>query len=92
MAALHPPGSGVKAQVCSLVELLVTTLYQAYAVFYLPPEGSPRPGEGGLSCGLLFSTLENTTSRIPAGTSNTVTQQEQHKETISRLLFSSHHK
>ncbi|XP_062336428.1 conserved oligomeric Golgi complex subunit 1 isoform X1 [Osmerus eperlanus] len=69
-------GSGVKAQVCSLVELLVTTLYQAYAVFYLPPEGCPRPGEGGLSCGLLFSTLENTTSRIPAGKGRRVLQEE----------------
>ncbi|KAG9264007.1 conserved oligomeric Golgi complex subunit 1 isoform X1 [Astyanax mexicanus] len=53
-------GAGIKAQVCSLVELLVTTLYQAYAVFYLPPEG--RGVEPGLSCGLLFTTLENVTS------------------------------
>ncbi|KAM3863538.1 conserved oligomeric Golgi complex subunit 1 [Diretmus argenteus] len=60
-------GAGIKAQVCSLVELLVTTLFQAYAVFYLPPEGSPRPGEGALSCGMLFSTLENVTSTTPAG-------------------------
>lgn len=50
-----------------MVELLVTTLFQAYAVFYLPPEGSPRPGEGALSCGMLFSTLENVTSTSPAG-------------------------
>uniref|UniRef100_A0A3Q2EB58 Conserved oligomeric Golgi complex subunit 1 n=1 Tax=Cyprinodon variegatus TaxID=28743 RepID=A0A3Q2EB58_CYPVA len=56
------PGAGIKAQVCSLVELLVTTLFQAYAVFYLPPEGAPRPAEGALSCGMLFSTLENVTS------------------------------
>uniref|UniRef100_A0A6Q2ZL99 Conserved oligomeric Golgi complex subunit 1 n=1 Tax=Esox lucius TaxID=8010 RepID=A0A6Q2ZL99_ESOLU len=55
-------GAGIKAQVCSLVELLVTTLYQAYAVFYVPPEGSPRLGDGGLSSGLLFTTLENVTS------------------------------
>ncbi|XP_036446091.1 conserved oligomeric Golgi complex subunit 1 isoform X1 [Colossoma macropomum] len=54
-------GAGIKAQVCSLVELLVTTLYQAYAVFYLPPEGG-RGAEPGLSCGLLFTTLENVTS------------------------------
>lgn len=52
---------------CSLVELLVTTLFQAYAVFYLPPEGGPRPGEGGLSYGMLFSILENVTSTMPAG-------------------------
>uniref|UniRef100_A0A3Q4GFC0 Conserved oligomeric Golgi complex subunit 1 n=1 Tax=Neolamprologus brichardi TaxID=32507 RepID=A0A3Q4GFC0_NEOBR len=43
-------GAGIKSQVCSLVELLVTTLFQAYAIFYLPPEGSPRPGEEALSC------------------------------------------
>uniref|UniRef100_A0AAR2KB73 Conserved oligomeric Golgi complex subunit 1 n=1 Tax=Pygocentrus nattereri TaxID=42514 RepID=A0AAR2KB73_PYGNA len=54
-------GAGIKAQVCSLVELLVTTLYQAYAVFYLPPEGV-RGVDPGLSCGLLFTTLENVTS------------------------------
>ncbi|XP_072550253.1 conserved oligomeric Golgi complex subunit 1 isoform X2 [Salminus brasiliensis] len=57
-------GAGIKAQVCSLVELLVTTLYQAYAVFYLPPEG--RGTEPGLSCGLLFTTLENVTSTTSA--------------------------
>ncbi|MGH0141545.1 UNVERIFIED_CONTAM: hypothetical protein FKN15_006126 [Acipenser sinensis] len=56
-------GSGIKAQVCSLVELLATTLYQAYAVFYTPPEGQlPDPS---LSTGLLFTTLE--TSTAPAG-------------------------
>ncbi|XP_033896321.2 conserved oligomeric Golgi complex subunit 1-like isoform X2 [Acipenser ruthenus] len=55
--------SGIKAQVCSLVELLATTLYQAYAVFYTPPEGQlPDPT---LSSGLLFTTLE--TSTAPAG-------------------------
>lgn len=61
------PGAGIKAQVCSVVELLVTTLFQAYAVFYMPPEGGPRAGEGALSCGMLFSTLENVTSTTPAG-------------------------
>ncbi|MEQ2192226.1 Golgi transport complex subunit 1 [Xenoophorus captivus] len=60
-------GAGIKAQVCSLVELLVTTLFQAYAVFFIPPEGVPRPGEGALSCGMLFSTLENVTSSTPTG-------------------------
>ncbi|XP_062874853.1 conserved oligomeric Golgi complex subunit 1 isoform X2 [Trichomycterus rosablanca] len=64
-------GSGIKAQVCSLVELLVTTLYQAHAVFYLPPEGrSTEPGPGH---GLLFSTLENVTS----GKGRTVLQGEE---------------
>uniref|UniRef100_A0A3Q3WTA9 Conserved oligomeric Golgi complex subunit 1 n=1 Tax=Mola mola TaxID=94237 RepID=A0A3Q3WTA9_MOLML len=62
-----PHGAGIKAQVCSVVELLVTTLFQAFAVFYLPPEGGPRPGEGCLNCGMLFSVLENVTSPTPAG-------------------------
>lgn len=52
---------------CSVVELLVTTIFQAYAVFYLPQDGAPRPGEGGLSYGMLFSILENVTSATPAG-------------------------
>ncbi|XP_041720061.2 conserved oligomeric Golgi complex subunit 1-like isoform X2 [Coregonus clupeaformis] len=69
-------GAGIKAQVCSLVELLVTTLYQAYAVFYVPPEGSPRLGNGGLSSGLLFTTLENVTSNTPAGKGRRVLQEE----------------
>ncbi|XP_030645773.1 conserved oligomeric Golgi complex subunit 1 isoform X2 [Chanos chanos] len=53
-------GAGIKAQVCSLVELLVTTLYQAYALFYVPPQG--KVADPGLGCGLLFTTLENVTS------------------------------
>lgn len=61
------PGAGIKAQVCSVVDLLVTTLFQAYAVFYMPADGGPRPGEGALSCGMLFSTLENVTSATPGG-------------------------
>ncbi|XP_029293574.1 conserved oligomeric Golgi complex subunit 1 isoform X2 [Cottoperca gobio] len=69
-------GAGIKAQVCSLVELLVTTLFQAYAVFYLPPEGSPRPGEGALSCGMLFSILENVTSTTYAAKDRRVLQEE----------------
>ncbi|KAM8724837.1 conserved oligomeric Golgi complex subunit 1 isoform 2-T2 [Acanthopagrus schlegelii] len=69
-------GAGIKAQVCSLVELLVTTLFQAYAVFYLPPEGGPRPGEGALGCGLLFSILENVTSTSPAAKGRRVLQEE----------------
>ncbi|KAG7220126.1 hypothetical protein INR49_001002 [Caranx melampygus] len=69
-------GAGIKAQVCSLVELLVTTLFQAYAVFYLPPEGGPRPGERALSCGLLFSILENVTSTSPAAKVTKVLQEE----------------
>ncbi|KAM4717304.1 conserved oligomeric Golgi complex subunit 1 isoform 2-T2 [Anableps anableps] len=69
-------GAGIKAQVCSLVELLVTTLFQAYAVFYMPPEGGARPGEGALSCGILFSTLENVTSCTPTGKGRKVLQEE----------------
>ncbi|XP_064323174.1 conserved oligomeric Golgi complex subunit 1 isoform X1 [Phalacrocorax carbo] len=58
-------GAGIKAQVCSLMELLTTTLYQAHALFYTVPEGTlPDPA---LPCGLLFSTLESTTGQHPAG-------------------------
>ncbi|XP_066499046.1 conserved oligomeric Golgi complex subunit 1 [Hoplias malabaricus] len=67
-------GAGIKAQVCSLVELLVTTLYQAYAVFYLPPDG--HSAEPGLSCGLLFTTLENVTSTSSATKGRKVLQGE----------------
>ncbi|XP_068769947.1 conserved oligomeric Golgi complex subunit 1 isoform X2 [Struthio camelus] len=58
-------GAGIKAQVCSLMELLTTTLYQAHALFYTMPEGAPS--DPALTCGLLFSTLESTTSQHPAG-------------------------
>ncbi|XP_030581829.1 conserved oligomeric Golgi complex subunit 1 [Archocentrus centrarchus] len=69
-------GSGIKSQVCSLVELLVTTLFQAYALFYLPPEGSLRSGDEALSCGMLFLVLENVTSATPAGKDRQVLQEE----------------
>lgn len=69
-------GAGIKAQVCSLVELLVTTIFQAYAVFFLPPEGGSRPAEGALSCGMLFSILENVTSSTPAAKGQIVLQEE----------------
>ncbi|XP_014812086.1 PREDICTED: conserved oligomeric Golgi complex subunit 1 isoform X2 [Calidris pugnax] len=58
-------GAGIKAQVCSLMELLTTTLYQAHALFYTVPEGMPP--DPALPCGLLFSTLESTTGQHPAG-------------------------
>ncbi|NXH20728.1 COG1 protein, partial [Bucco capensis] len=58
-------GAGIKAQVCSLMELLTTTLYQAHALFYTMPEGMPP--DPTLPCGLLFSTLESTTGQHPAG-------------------------
>ncbi|MEJ1284075.1 component of oligomeric golgi complex 1 [Cricetulus griseus] len=58
-------GAGIKAQICSLVELLATTLNQAHALFYTLPEGVlPDPS---LPCGLLFSTLETITSQHPTG-------------------------
>ncbi|XP_043855318.1 conserved oligomeric Golgi complex subunit 1 isoform X1 [Dromiciops gliroides] len=58
-------GAGIKAQICSLVELLVTTLYQAHALFYTLPEGVlPDPS---LPCGILFSTLDSVTSQQLAG-------------------------
>lgn len=58
-------GSGIKAQICSLVELLATTLNQAHVLFYTMPEGQlPEPA---LPCGLLFSTLEAITGHSPAG-------------------------
>ncbi|XP_055448178.1 conserved oligomeric Golgi complex subunit 1 [Psammomys obesus] len=58
-------GAGIKAQICSLVELLATTLNQAHALFYTLPEGVlPDPS---LPCGLLFSTLETITSQQPTG-------------------------
>ncbi|XP_036125075.1 conserved oligomeric Golgi complex subunit 1 isoform X1 [Molossus molossus] len=58
-------GAGIKAQICSLVELLATTLNQAYALFYTLPEGLlPDPS---LPCGLLFLTLETITGQHPAG-------------------------
>uniref|UniRef100_A0A8C6V9F9 Conserved oligomeric Golgi complex subunit 1 n=1 Tax=Naja naja TaxID=35670 RepID=A0A8C6V9F9_NAJNA len=59
--------AGIKAQICSLVELLVTTLYQAHALFYNLPEGTPS--DPSLPCGLLFLTLESITSQHSAGLS-----------------------
>ncbi|XP_008054802.2 conserved oligomeric Golgi complex subunit 1 isoform X1 [Carlito syrichta] len=67
-------GAGIKAQICSLVELLATTLNQAHALFYTLPEGLlPDPS---LPCGLLFSTLETITSQHPAGRGISVLQGE----------------
>ncbi|XP_057570849.1 conserved oligomeric Golgi complex subunit 1 isoform X2 [Hippopotamus amphibius kiboko] len=67
-------GAGVKAQICSLVELLATTLNQAHALFYTLPEGVlPDPS---LPCGLLFSTLDSITGQHPAGKGPGVLQEE----------------
>ncbi|XP_065753435.1 conserved oligomeric Golgi complex subunit 1 [Phocoena phocoena] len=58
-------GAGVKSQICSLVELLATTLNQAHALFYTLPEGLlPDPS---LPCGMLLSTLDNITGQHPTG-------------------------
>uniref|UniRef100_G1PV58 Conserved oligomeric Golgi complex subunit 1 n=1 Tax=Myotis lucifugus TaxID=59463 RepID=G1PV58_MYOLU len=67
-------GAGVKAQICSLVELLATTLNQAHALFYTLPEGLlPDPS---LPCGLLFSTLETITGQHPTEKGIGVLQEE----------------
>ncbi|NXC68451.1 COG1 protein, partial [Anhinga anhinga] len=58
-------GAGIPPQVCSLMELLTTTLSPPHALFYTMPEGIPPPPP--LPCGLLLSTLESTTGQHPAG-------------------------
>uniref|UniRef100_A0A2K6ST69 Conserved oligomeric Golgi complex subunit 1 n=2 Tax=Saimiri boliviensis TaxID=27679 RepID=A0A2K6ST69_SAIBB len=66
-------GAGIKAQICSLVELLATTVKQAHALFYTLPEGLlPDPA---LPCGLLFSTLETITGQHPTGKGTGVLQE-----------------
>ncbi|XP_019065564.1 conserved oligomeric Golgi complex subunit 1 [Fukomys damarensis] len=80
-------GSGIKAQFCSLVELLATTLNQAHALFYTLPEGLlPDPA---LPCGLLFSTLETITGHHPTGKSISVLQGEMKLDSWFRHLPSS---
>ncbi|XP_061471666.1 conserved oligomeric Golgi complex subunit 1 isoform X2 [Rhineura floridana] len=66
--------AGIKAQVCSLVEHLATTLYQAHVLFYTLPEG--MPSDPCLPCGLLFSTLDTITSQHPTGKGITVLKEE----------------
>ncbi|XP_060058658.1 conserved oligomeric Golgi complex subunit 1 isoform X2 [Erinaceus europaeus] len=73
---LHQPhqGAGIKTQICSLVELLATTLHQAHALFYTLPEGVlPDPS---LPCGLLFSTLDSVTSQPPTRKDTGILQEE----------------
>nr|XP_003417248.1 conserved oligomeric Golgi complex subunit 1 [Loxodonta africana] len=67
-------GVGTKAQICSLVELLATTLNQAHALFYSLPEG--QLPDLSLPCGLLFSTLETITGQHPNGKGIGVLQEE----------------
>ncbi|XP_058904990.1 conserved oligomeric Golgi complex subunit 1 isoform X2 [Kogia breviceps] len=67
-------GAGVKSQICSLVELLATTLNQAHALFYTLPEGLlPDPS---LPCGMLLSTLDNVTGQHPTGKGTGVLQED----------------
>ncbi|XP_069511203.1 conserved oligomeric Golgi complex subunit 1 isoform X1 [Ambystoma mexicanum] len=67
-------GASIKAQVCCLVELLATTLYQAHALFFSAPQGElPDPS---VTCSLLFSTLETITGHDPGGKGITVLKDE----------------
>ncbi|KAH0629335.1 hypothetical protein JD844_011333 [Phrynosoma platyrhinos] len=70
----QPTDAGIKAQVCSLVDLLATTLYQAHALFYTLPDGTPS--DPSLPCGLLFSTLETVTSQHLTGKGITILNEE----------------
>ncbi|KAL8163494.1 UNVERIFIED_CONTAM: Golgi transport complex subunit 1 [Gekko kuhli] len=76
--------AGIKAQVCSLVELLATTLYQAHALFYTLPEG--MPSDPSFPSGLLFSALETITSQHPAGKGITVLKEETKLSTWFKYL------
>ncbi|XP_048411237.2 conserved oligomeric Golgi complex subunit 1 isoform X1 [Stegostoma tigrinum] len=77
-------GAGIKAQVCSLVELLAATLYQAQAVFYTSTEG--KVPDNKLTCGLLFTTLASITSESPADKGITVLKEEMKSETWFKYL------
>uniref|UniRef100_UPI00398E343B conserved oligomeric Golgi complex subunit 1 isoform X1 n=1 Tax=Pristiophorus japonicus TaxID=55135 RepID=UPI00398E343B len=77
-------GAGIKAQVCSLVELLATTMYQAQAVFYTPTQG--KVADTTLTCGLLFTTLESITSEFPADKGITVLKEEVKSESWFKYL------
>ncbi|KAM8946544.1 conserved oligomeric Golgi complex subunit 1 isoform 2-T2 [Pelodytes ibericus] len=67
-------GSGIKAQVCSLVELMANTLYQAHALFYTQPE--EIHSNVNLTCGLLFSMLETVTAQQAGGKGIKVLKEE----------------
>ncbi|KAM9296046.1 conserved oligomeric Golgi complex subunit 1 [Gastrophryne carolinensis] len=67
-------GSSIKSQVCSLVELLANTLYQAHALFYTPPGNMPP--DPSLNCGLLFSMLESVTAQQGGGRGIKVLREE----------------
>ncbi|XP_067914441.1 conserved oligomeric Golgi complex subunit 1 isoform X2 [Heterodontus francisci] len=76
--------AGIKAQICSLVELLATTLYQAQAVFYTPTQG--KVPDVTLTCGLLFTTLASITNESPADKGITVLKEEMKSETWFKYL------
>ncbi|MEE6519126.1 hypothetical protein FKM82_030619 [Ascaphus truei] len=67
-------GAGIKAQVCSLVELLANTLYQAHTLFYTQAQGVPA--DPSLSCGLLFSMLDTVTAQHVGGKGIKVLKEE----------------
>uniref|UniRef100_A0A8C8RNN5 Conserved oligomeric Golgi complex subunit 1 n=1 Tax=Pelusios castaneus TaxID=367368 RepID=A0A8C8RNN5_9SAUR len=77
-------GAGIKTQVCLLMELLSTTLYQAHALFYTLPEGVPS--DPSLPCGLLFSMLETTTGQDPTGKGMKVLKEEMKLSSWFRYL------
>ncbi|XP_077019820.1 conserved oligomeric Golgi complex subunit 1 [Tamandua tetradactyla] len=67
-------GTDAKTQICSLVELLSTTLNQAHSLFYSLPEGLlPDPA---MPCGLLLTTLETITGQHSSGKGISVLQEE----------------
>ncbi|XP_032900183.1 conserved oligomeric Golgi complex subunit 1 isoform X1 [Amblyraja radiata] len=77
-------GAGIKSQVCSLVELLATTMYQAQAVFYTPSHG--KAPDSTLTCGLLFTTLESITNESAAEKGITVLKEEVKSESWFKYL------
>ncbi|XP_073538642.1 conserved oligomeric Golgi complex subunit 1 [Phyllobates terribilis] len=77
-------GSSIKSQVCSLVELLANTLYQAHALFYTQPDAVPA--DPALSCGLLFSMLETVTAQQAGGKGIKVLREEMQSVNWSKHL------
>ncbi|XP_073463000.1 conserved oligomeric Golgi complex subunit 1 [Aquarana catesbeiana] len=77
-------GSSIKSQVCSLVELLANTLYQAHALFYTAPDDVPP--NPSLNCGLLFSMLETVTAQQGGGKGIKVLREEMKSVSWSKHL------
>ncbi|XP_030064389.1 conserved oligomeric Golgi complex subunit 1 isoform X2 [Microcaecilia unicolor] len=80
-------GAGIKAQVCSVVELLATTVYQAHALFYTLPEGVAS--DPALPCAVLFSMLETVTGQYPEGQGVRILQEEMKSGSWFKYLPSS---